>query len=159
MSIYFLACEGLTIGDVGVSRDTAFQEVRPGAGFETGDFVAETLGGATVERLGVVPFLTDSTIAPPPQKQRLSLANDSWLLDIRRVAIKISRVSLMDFLVCNGLSNIDVGVAIRCTAFQDVRPGAGFKAGDFVKKSWGFGGGYRRTTQIFTKGFEPHSHE
>ena len=28
-----------------------FQEVRPGAGFETGDFVTEKLGGATVERL------------------------------------------------------------------------------------------------------------
>ena len=31
--------------DVGVSRDTVFQEIRPGAGFETGDFVKEKLGG------------------------------------------------------------------------------------------------------------------
>ena len=38
------------IGDVGVSRDTVLQEVRPGAGFETGDFVKEKLGGAAVKR-------------------------------------------------------------------------------------------------------------
>ena len=30
--------------DVGVSRDIVFQEIRPGAGFETGDFVTEKLG-------------------------------------------------------------------------------------------------------------------
>ena len=28
-----------------VSRDTVFQEILPGAGFETGDFVQEKLGG------------------------------------------------------------------------------------------------------------------
>ena len=44
-------CKGLSIDDVGVSRDPAFQEIRPGAGLETGDFVKETLGGLTVERL------------------------------------------------------------------------------------------------------------
>ena len=32
-------------------RGTAFQEVRPGAGFKTGDFVEEKFGGVTVERL------------------------------------------------------------------------------------------------------------
>ena len=31
--------------DVGVSRDTVFQEIRPGAGYEASDFVKETLGG------------------------------------------------------------------------------------------------------------------
>ena len=35
----------LSIDDVGVSRDTVFQELRPGAGFETGGFVKEKLGG------------------------------------------------------------------------------------------------------------------
>ena len=44
-------CKGLSIDDDGVSRDTVFQEVRPGAGFETADFVEEKLGGATVVRL------------------------------------------------------------------------------------------------------------
>ena len=34
-----------------VSRDTAFQTIRPGAGSETGDFVKKTFGPATVERL------------------------------------------------------------------------------------------------------------
>ena len=32
---------------VGVARGTVFQEIRPGAGFKTGDFVKEKLGGAT----------------------------------------------------------------------------------------------------------------
>ena len=36
---------------VGVARDTVFQEIRPGAGFKTRDFVEEDLvEGATVER-------------------------------------------------------------------------------------------------------------
>ena len=49
----FLVCKGLSIDDVEVLRDILFQEIRPGAGFETGDFVQEKLegGGATVERL------------------------------------------------------------------------------------------------------------
>ena len=45
VSTYFLVCKGLSIDDVGVSRDTVFQEIRPGAGFETSDFVKEMLGG------------------------------------------------------------------------------------------------------------------
>ena len=45
VSAYFLVCKGLSIDDVGVSRDTVSQEIRPGAGFETGDFVEEKLGG------------------------------------------------------------------------------------------------------------------
>ena len=38
-------CKGLSIDDVGVSRDTVFQVIRPGGGFETGEFVEEKLGG------------------------------------------------------------------------------------------------------------------
>ena len=45
VSTYFLVCKGLSIDDVGVSRDIVFQEIRPGAGFETSDFVQEKLGG------------------------------------------------------------------------------------------------------------------
>ena len=40
------------------------------------------------------------------------------------------------FLVCEGLSNDDVGVA-RVTIFQKKRPGAGFKASNFVKEKLG----------------------
>ena len=48
----FFVIKSLTIDDVEVSRDAVFQEIRQGAGFETGDFVRETLGGLpTVERL------------------------------------------------------------------------------------------------------------
>ena len=45
VSIYFLVCKGLSIDDVGVSRDAIFQRIRLGAGFETGDFVKEKFGG------------------------------------------------------------------------------------------------------------------
>ena len=47
VSVYFLVCEGLSYRTmtVGVSRDTVIQEIRPGAGFKTGDFVKEKLGG------------------------------------------------------------------------------------------------------------------
>ena len=45
VSIYFLVCKGLSVDDVGVSRDTVFQEIRPGACFETAGFVKEMLGG------------------------------------------------------------------------------------------------------------------
>ena len=56
--MYFSVCKGLSIDSVGVPRDTAFQEIRPGAGFETGDSVKEMSGGLpTVERLGgTLPF-------------------------------------------------------------------------------------------------------
>ena len=40
------------------------------------------------------------------------------------------------FLVCKGRSIDDVGGA-RDTVFQETRPGAGFKIGDFVEKELG----------------------
>ena len=40
-----LVCEGLSNDDVGVARGTVFQEMRAGAGFKTGDFFKEKLGG------------------------------------------------------------------------------------------------------------------
>ena len=46
----FLCAKGLSSDDVGLPRDTVFQEIRRGAGFETGDFVKEKMGGAAVER-------------------------------------------------------------------------------------------------------------
>ena len=48
----FLGCKGLSNDDIEVAGATAFQEIRPGAGFNTGDFVEKTLGGrGVVERL------------------------------------------------------------------------------------------------------------
>ena len=41
------SCSRVSNDDVGVSRDTVFQEPRPGAGFKTGDLVKEKLGGIT----------------------------------------------------------------------------------------------------------------
>ena len=55
-AVHFLVCKerkGLSNDDVGVARGTVFQEVRPGAGFKTGGFVEEMLGGVTAERLCV----------------------------------------------------------------------------------------------------------
>ena len=49
--IYFLICKGQSNDDVGATRSTVFQEIRPGAGFKTGDFVKEKSGGANVVRL------------------------------------------------------------------------------------------------------------
>ena len=40
----FLFCKWLSNDDVGVSMDTVFQDVRPKAGFKTGDFVKQKLG-------------------------------------------------------------------------------------------------------------------
>ena len=42
---FLVVGKGLPIDDVGVSRTIAFQEIRPGAGFKTGDFVKGKLGG------------------------------------------------------------------------------------------------------------------
>ena len=40
-----LFCKGLSNDDVGVSMYTVFQDIRPEAGFKTGGFVKEKLGG------------------------------------------------------------------------------------------------------------------
>ena len=43
--MYFLGCKGLSYDDIEVAGGTVFQEIRPGAGFKSGDFVKERLGG------------------------------------------------------------------------------------------------------------------
>ena len=63
--------------------------------------------------------------------------NVSWLLDTRKDAIH-KNVSIY-FLVCRKVPlNDDVGVA-RGTVFREIRLGAGFKTGDFVKEKLGRG--------------------
>ena len=42
---YFLVCKVPSKYHLGVARVTVFQEIQPGVGFETGDFVKENLGG------------------------------------------------------------------------------------------------------------------
>ena len=44
-SLYFVVWKGHPNDDAGVARGTIFQEVRPGAGFKTGDFVKRKVGG------------------------------------------------------------------------------------------------------------------
>ena len=48
---HILVCKGLSNDGVGVARGTVFQKIITGAGFKTGDFVEESWGGVTVERL------------------------------------------------------------------------------------------------------------
>ena len=49
--IYFLVGKGLSKHDVGGGQEAPyFRRYGRGAGFETGDFVKEMLGGATVVR-------------------------------------------------------------------------------------------------------------
>ena len=47
----FLVCKRLSIHDVGVSRDTVFQERRPRSGLKRAISVKKSWGGATVVRL------------------------------------------------------------------------------------------------------------
>ena len=41
----FVACKGLSNDGIGAATGAVFQEIWPGVGFKTGDFVKETLGG------------------------------------------------------------------------------------------------------------------
>ena len=88
--------------------------------------------------------MTDSSIAPL-QNQRFSLTDVSCLLDTRNGYYNIERKVSIYFLVCKKVyRSTTSGRVSRDTAFQEIRPGAGFETGDFVKKKrWG---GYRRTT-------------
>ena len=43
--MYLLGCRGLSNDDIEVAGNTVLRGIRPGAGFKTGDFVNETLGG------------------------------------------------------------------------------------------------------------------
>ena len=42
---YSLACKRSSKNEVGVARGIVFQKIRPGAGFDTGDFIQERLWG------------------------------------------------------------------------------------------------------------------
>ena len=51
MFTHFLDCKGLPNDDVEVARGAGIQNILPGPGFQTVDFVKEKVGGATVVRL------------------------------------------------------------------------------------------------------------
>ena len=42
--MYILGCEEVSDDDIEVPEGTVFQEMRPGVGFKTGDFVATKVG-------------------------------------------------------------------------------------------------------------------
>ena len=57
----------------------------------------------------------------------------------------MKKSSSQNVFFAKGLLNDD-GRAGRGTVFQEVRPGADLKTGDFVEKSWG---GYRSKTLLY----------
>ena len=136
--ICFLVCEELSNDGVRVTRSTIFQDIRPGAGFETGDSAKEKVG-----RLSKTTFLglfvwrafcfsetltTDPCYYSTPRNQRIFLTNVSWLLNTRKDTILKKYIY---FLQGKGLSIDDVGVS-RVTIFQEIPTGAGFETADFV---------------------------
>ena len=74
----------------------------------------------------------------PPKNQRLSLTNVSWLLDPHEEGCYYENV-LWCFLVCKerAIERCTSGWQGRGTVFEEIRPGAGFKTGDFVKEKLG----------------------
>ena len=84
---------------------------------------------------------TGSTIRPPP---KTAILFNERFMAARQEERRYDTQLFVYFLVCKGLSNDGVGVA-RGTVFEEIRPGASFKTGDFVNEK--LGGGYRRTTQ------------
>ena len=79
--------------------------------------------------------MTNSTIAPP-QNHRFSLRGVSWLLDTRKDYL--TKSLHVYILLCKGLLNQDVGMVKGTTVFQEeIRPGAGFETGHFVKEKLG----------------------
>ena len=79
----------------------------------------------------------------PPKKRRFSFNDVSRLLEARKADLLCEKI-IIYFLVRKRLSNDDVGVATG-NVVQEIRPGAGFKTGDFVKEKLGEIS-YRRTT-------------
>ena len=62
--MYCLVCRGLWNDDVGMARGATFQDIPPGGGVKTGDFVKEKLGGAAVERLVTIQGEPNPTHRP-----------------------------------------------------------------------------------------------
>ena len=85
---------------------------------------------------------TDSTIAPPKNKPAMFINECFIIMAARHKEGCYGKNVFIYFLVCKGLllrvvlSNHDVGVA-RGTVFQEIRPGAGLKTGDFVEEKLG----------------------
>ena len=79
--------------------------------------------------------MTDSTIAPSQKNSDFLQRTFRLLLDTKKGAC-YEMDMFTCFLVCEGLSTDDVGVA-RGTVLQEIRPCAGFKTDHFVKEKLG----------------------
>ena len=89
---------------------------------------------------------SDSTIATPLQKKTVIVFNERFMAarhEKEDAKNKAHPQASMFLFAKKGLSNDDVGLA-GGTVFEGIRPGAGFKTGDFAKEK--LGGGHRRTT-------------
>ena len=73
-------CKKLSNDDVGVSRDTVFRIILPGAGLKTDDFVQEGLGGLpAVERVEGHIYVTASTTGTHG-RMKLVLSCESYVV-------------------------------------------------------------------------------
>ena len=89
-----------------------------------------------------VARVTDSAIGPPPQNQRFSLSNVSWLLDKDKIENKVS--TYFPFLCANGYRSMASGCrGTPCFGRYDRE--LVLKPAISLKKSWG---GYPRTTRV-----------
>ena len=90
-----LVCEGLSNDDVGVARGIVFQEIRPEAGFKTGDFVKEKgVGGATtVERLRVSTVVRQSSCALRPGDGSLAALVQPTVRERHKLSLFAARVA------------------------------------------------------------------
>ena len=86
--------------------------------------------------------MTGSTIAPIQKTQRFPFARTFHGCSVRRLDLILKKTpSYSRILVCKGPSNDGVVGVARGTVSQEIRSGAGFKTGIFVKKRSGAGGG------------------
>ena len=84
------------------------------------------------------------------QNQRDSLTNVSWLFDTRKDALMNKQNPFRAFPCMQRTIERDGVGATTGTVFQDIRPGAGFKTGNFVEEELGGGATAERLTIIQT---------
>ena len=77
--------------------------------------------------------MTGSTMIALPRTQPFPIITNTFHICSARVSNAVENMFKRLSCFCKRLSNDDVGVA-RGTMFHEIRPGAGFETGDFVRK-------------------------
>ena len=87
---------------------------------------------------------TDSYYDSPPKKPAIFF-NERFMAARHKERMQLKTNYPYVFLCAKAYRSMTSGRVSRDTVFQEIRPGAGFETGDFVKKSWGC---YRRTNLL-----------